>query len=45
MYKAEQILQNAEKKLGVPAAKAEVHRLHNAVGDAVMEAMSLNVPK
>ena len=36
MNKAEAILQNAEQKLGVPAAKAEAYALHNAVGEAVI---------
>ncbi|MBR6418943.1 MAG: glycogen/starch/alpha-glucan family phosphorylase [Oscillospiraceae bacterium] len=35
MNQAETILRNAEAALGVPAAKAEVHALHNALGDAV----------
>ena len=37
MNQADAILQKAEQKLGVSAAKAEVHALHNAVGEAVME--------
>ena len=36
MNQAEKILQAAEQKLGVPAAKAEVHALHNALGEAVL---------
>ncbi|MBR5370804.1 MAG: glycogen/starch/alpha-glucan phosphorylase [Oscillospiraceae bacterium] len=36
MNKAEAILQLAEQKLGVPAAKADAYALHNAVGEAVV---------
>lgn len=36
MNQAEKILQAAEQKLGVPVAKAEVHALHNALGEAVL---------
>ncbi len=35
MYSAETILKHAEEKLGRPAAGAEVHALHNALGEAV----------
>lgn len=35
MNRAETILKRAEASLGMPAAQAEVHALHNAVGEAV----------
>ncbi len=37
MNQAETILRKAEEALGTPAAKAEVHALHGAVSDAVMQ--------
>ena len=37
MNRAETVLQKAEQKLGCPAAHAEVHDLHNAVSEAVIE--------
>ena len=36
MNRAETILSRAESALGQPAAQAEVHDLHNALGEAVM---------
>lgn len=36
MNRAETILSRAESALGQPAAQAEVHNLHNALGEAVM---------
>ena len=35
MNQAQTILRQAEETMGVPAAKAEVHALHNAIGEAV----------
>lgn len=36
MNRADTILSRAESALGQPAAQAEVHNLHNAIGEAVM---------
>lgn len=36
MTQAEAILKSAESAIGQPAAEAEVHVLHNAIGEAVM---------
>ncbi len=39
MTRAETILKQAEQSLGIPASRAEVHALHNAVSGAVLSEM------